>query len=328
LESTTVAIKRRKYRLALDALELLIVERIFELTKINRSQTGTLQCKSLKTVLNCFFWVGYKMRKHIAKALQARSKAVRNAIDRYNSAASLLDPPMAHLTWEQVVEYAFLADFDILRDTRADVQSRPWTRPAYRLAMDRYFKILRVREEIRRLNVEIPRVVTWIRDENRVLRRKEAELNSTEGKTLEDAETDRGMAVQVRLYREQRGRFDDTHMRRFWGLAKTPGFTGSVMPGVSLEVRAARRDVRAAARAQAQTAGERESGGVSESDSDEEMVVDEEEVVVDRGARDEEEDDGWVEDDEGDAALEAVSDLLYTISMVAVDDKGPHVQES
>ncbi|KAJ7326440.1 hypothetical protein DFH08DRAFT_916887 [Mycena albidolilacea] len=309
-ESTTVAIKRRKYRLALDALELLIVERIFELTKINRSQTG------------------YKMRKHIAKALQARSKAVRNAIDRYNSAASLLDPPMAHLTWEQVVEYAFLADFDILRNTRADVQSRPWTRPAYRLAMDRYFKILRAREEIRRLNVEIPRVVTWIRDENRVLRRKEAELNSTEGKTLEDTETDRGMAVQVRLYRERRGRFDDTHMQRFWGLAKTPGFTGSVMPGVSLEVRAARRDAQAAARAQAQTAGERESGGVSESDSDEEMVVDEE-VVIDLGSRDEGEDDGWVEDDEGDDTMEeAVSDLLYTISMVAVDDKGPEVQES
>ncbi|KAJ7708496.1 hypothetical protein B0H14DRAFT_3082218 [Mycena olivaceomarginata] len=201
-ESTTVAVKKRKYRLALDALELLIVERIFELTKMNRSQTG------------------YKMRKHIAKALQARSKAVRNAIDRYNSAASLLDPPMRQLTWEQVVEYAFLADFDILRDTRAEIQSRPWTRPAYRLAMDRYFKILRAREEIRRLNVEIPRVVTWIRDENRILRRKEAELNS-------------GMAVQVRLYRERRGRFDEAHMRRFWALARTPGFTGSVMPGVS-----------------------------------------------------------------------------------------------
>ncbi|KAJ7099644.1 hypothetical protein C8R43DRAFT_1141454 [Mycena crocata] len=62
--STAMEIKKRKYQLALDALELLIVERIFELTKMNQSQTG------------------YKMRKHIAKALQARSKAVRAAIDR------------------------------------------------------------------------------------------------------------------------------------------------------------------------------------------------------------------------------------------------------
>ncbi|KAJ7484572.1 hypothetical protein FB451DRAFT_1436491 [Mycena latifolia] len=65
--STVVEVKKRKYQLALDELELLIVERIFELMKMNQSQTG------------------YKLRKHITKALQARSKAVRNTIDRYNS---------------------------------------------------------------------------------------------------------------------------------------------------------------------------------------------------------------------------------------------------
>ncbi|KAJ7191133.1 hypothetical protein GGX14DRAFT_537905 [Mycena pura] len=176
--STVVEIKKRKYQLALDALELLIVERIFELTKMNQSQTG------------------YKLRKHIAKALQARSKAVKTAIDNYNSAAGLLDPPMPHLGWEQVVEYAFLADFDILRDTRAEVQSCSWARPAYRLAMDRHFRILRAREEIKRLNVEIPRVV---------LRRKEQELGDGTGKTEEEAEADRGLALQVRRYRERRG---------------------------------------------------------------------------------------------------------------------------
>jgi hypothetical protein len=38
--ATVDGIKKRKYALALDALELLIVERIFELTKMNQSQTG------------------------------------------------------------------------------------------------------------------------------------------------------------------------------------------------------------------------------------------------------------------------------------------------
>ncbi|KAJ6463862.1 hypothetical protein DFH09DRAFT_1267388 [Mycena vulgaris] len=165
--ATVAAVKKQKYQLALDALELLIVERIFELTKVNRSQTG------------------YKMRKHIAKALQARSKAVRSAIEHYNSAACALTPPMPQLSWEQVVEYAFLADFDILRDTRAKIQARPWTRPAYRLAMDRYFRILCAREEIQRLNVEIPCVVTWIRDENMFLRKMEDRLHETEGKSEE-----------------------------------------------------------------------------------------------------------------------------------------------
>ncbi|KAJ7134942.1 hypothetical protein C8R43DRAFT_894543 [Mycena crocata] len=303
---TTVEIKKRKYQLALDALELLIVERIFELTKINQSQTG------------------YKMRKHIAKALQARSKAVRAAIDRYNTAALLLDPPMPMLSWDQVVEYAFLADFDILRDTRAEVRERPWTRPAYRLAMDRFFKILRAKEEIKRLNVEIPRVITWIRDENRCLRKKEprggAERNSGQ------------MAVQVRLYRERRGRFDERHMQRFWKLGATPGFTGSLRPGMSLERRAAQR----------QAAAERAGAARDAAADSEEMDVDE--VVVDaagsgwsrQGELDEEWEDedeamppprplapGEESDEEGEglqAREERVSELMHSLAMLAVDD--------
>ena len=40
--------------------------------------------------------------------------------------------------------YTFLADFDLLRDTRQDIRSRPWATPAGRLALDNYFKVLRV----------------------------------------------------------------------------------------------------------------------------------------------------------------------------------------
>ncbi|KAJ7315367.1 hypothetical protein DFH08DRAFT_917710 [Mycena albidolilacea] len=116
------------------------------------------------------------MRQHIAKVLQARSKAVRNIIDRYNAAAIVMEPPMAQLTWEQVVEYTFLADFDILRDTHAEVQAKPWTRPSYRLTMDTYFKIQQAREEIQRLNIEIRRLITWIRDEDCLLQGQEASL--------------------------------------------------------------------------------------------------------------------------------------------------------
>jgi hypothetical protein len=38
--ATVNEIKKRKYHLTLDVLELLIVKRIFELTKMNQSQTG------------------------------------------------------------------------------------------------------------------------------------------------------------------------------------------------------------------------------------------------------------------------------------------------
>ncbi|KAJ7814778.1 hypothetical protein B0H14DRAFT_3476791 [Mycena olivaceomarginata] len=300
------AIKQRKYQLALDALELLIVERIFELTKMNQSETG------------------YKMRKHIAKALQARSKAVKNAIDRYNDAAALLEPPMPKLTWEEVVEYAFLADFDILRDTRAEVQSRPWTRPAYRLAMDRYFKTLRAREEIQRLNIEIQRVVTWIRDENRFLRRMEANLRDGTGKTEEDAETDTMMAVQLRLYRGRRGRFDAGHLRNFTKLAAEPGFTGSLKCGVAVERREVENRLRALQAELASTAptdGVEVDGGAGERGAAMELdpgaaAAEAEEVAADARRRGPE----MGEDDEGDDARdEAVSGLLYQISMLAMD---------
>ncbi|KAJ7151899.1 hypothetical protein C8R43DRAFT_1087929 [Mycena crocata] len=304
---TTVAIKKRKYQLALDALELLIVERIFELTKMNQSQTG------------------YKMRKHIAKALQARSKAVRNAIDRYNTAAIMLDPPMPLLSWDQVVEYAFLADFDILRDTRAEVQARPWTRPAYRLAMDRYFKILRAREEIKRLNVEIPRVITWIRDEDHFLRRREAEMRETAGKTEEKVLLDIQMAVQVQLYRE---RFNERHMQRFWKL-------GSLRPGMSVERRAGQRQHAAERRATAQAAREgREDSSEDGMDVDEVMVVD---AAQHGWSAQGEADDEWEEDyeevlpprplapgedsdEEGDQAKEeGLSAMVCRISLLAID---------
>ncbi|KAJ7734061.1 hypothetical protein B0H14DRAFT_3097692 [Mycena olivaceomarginata] len=185
-QSTVGEIKKRKYQLALNSVEHLIVQRIFELTKVNQSQT-------------------------------ARSKAVKNAIDRYNDAALALDPPMASLTWEQVVEYTFLADFDILRDTRDEVH------------------YVERREEIQRLNIEIRRVVTWIRDENRFLLDQEESLRSEEGKSPEDAEMDRLLAVQVKLYRERRGRFDRTHIQRFQKLAHLNGFTGTIRSGTAVE---------------------------------------------------------------------------------------------
>jgi hypothetical protein len=137
------------------------------------------------------------MQKHIAKVLQARSKVVKNVIDQYNDMAAMLEPPMPKLMWEEMIKYAFLANFNILRDTWAKVQLRPWTRPAYLLSMDRYFKTLHARKEIKYLNVEVQRVVTWIQDENRFLQRMEANLRDGVGTTEEEAEMDTMMAMQA-----------------------------------------------------------------------------------------------------------------------------------
>jgi hypothetical protein len=163
------------------------------------------------------------MRKHISKALQSRSQAIRTALDRYNSAARLLPTPRRQLDWKEVVEYAFLADFDLLRDARQDISDRPWATPAGRLAMDLYFKIERAHEEITRLNVEIRRVATYIRDEDRFLQYSETKA----------CETDTRLALHIKHHRMERGRFNAHHRRRLREIAKLDGFSGSILPGTS-----------------------------------------------------------------------------------------------
>jgi hypothetical protein len=80
------------------------------------------------------------------------------------------------LTWNNIVEYAFLTDFDLLRDSRPDIRDRPWSTPAARAALDQFFKIERAHEEIYHLNIEIPRVVMNIQDENCFLLTHEAKV--------------------------------------------------------------------------------------------------------------------------------------------------------
>ncbi|KAJ7339791.1 hypothetical protein DFH08DRAFT_963839 [Mycena albidolilacea] len=284
-------VKEKKFTDALNALELLIVERIFELTKVNRSGTA------------------YKMRMHIAKALQARSMAIKNAISQYNTAAFALEPPAPSLTWDQVIGYTFLADFDFLRATDGELLNKPWSQPAYYLAMDSYFKILRAREEIVRLNIEICRLVTWINNEDRFLWNCELELVES---------GDSKMAVLVRRYWMERGRSDIHHMKRFWRLAKTPGFTGTLVLGVSHERREARHSERRRRRDAAR------EGGMNVEEEEEEVVT------IDMAAGWQPAaglDDGWVdvergedgeemqEDDEGEVEEgKELSELIYDMT--------------
>ncbi|KAK0461669.1 uncharacterized protein EV420DRAFT_1266632 [Desarmillaria tabescens] len=201
-ESAQTLVRTRDYRRCLNNLEALVVSRIFELTKMNMSKTG----KSY---------------------LILRSKTIQVALTKYNAAAKAMSPPRPPLQWDQVVEYAFLANFDLLRNAREDIIKKPWANPNGRAAMDGYFKLQRAYEEIDRLNVEIKRVVTFIRHEDIYLCQREQELSST----------DPMLAFQIARYRQQWSRFDDLHMKRFSALSGEPGFTGSIVPGELSEPR-------------------------------------------------------------------------------------------
>lgn len=64
---------------------------------------------------------GYKLRQHIAKALNRQSETVRKTIRQYNNQAELLDPPAPQITWEEIAEYSFVGEFDLPRITQSDI---------------------------------------------------------------------------------------------------------------------------------------------------------------------------------------------------------------
>ncbi|KAJ7318180.1 hypothetical protein DFH08DRAFT_714989 [Mycena albidolilacea] len=141
-------VTERKYRAALTEVERLVVQRLLELTKLGMSG------------------LAYNLCEKISKALKTRSEAIRRALIAYNNAAASLSPPRERLSFAQIIHTTSLAEFDILRDTRQDIRLLPWTQPAHREAMVLHFGIRRAKEEIRRLNVEITRLLTFLVDEH------------------------------------------------------------------------------------------------------------------------------------------------------------------
>ncbi|KAG6892945.1 hypothetical protein C0992_011800 [Termitomyces sp. T32_za158] len=145
-QKTAEYVANRKYEKALDHLQLLVIKRLFELHKLNLSQTG------------------YQMRTHIAKSLQTRSKTIRAAITRYNNLAIPLGKPT--LDWTKVSHYAFLDDFYLLRHSHNGINEKPWADPVIRKTMHKFQRLQHAKEEIDRCNVEIQQLHTSIVDEH------------------------------------------------------------------------------------------------------------------------------------------------------------------
>ncbi|KAF9018849.1 hypothetical protein BDZ89DRAFT_1094016 [Hymenopellis radicata] len=185
--------REQTYRRSLDQLEALIVSRIFELTKMNLSGTG------------------YKLRRHIASALQNRSKAVRKALERFNHAAKELGRKT--LVWDEVVEYSFLSDFDLLRDTDSNVLERPWSTHSARQVLDNDFKLRGAASEIQRLNIEISRHIAYMQVEDDYLQRS----------VVRTAGGNPHLANQIDLYRLQRSRTAEDPRAAKLGLKLTGG---------------------------------------------------------------------------------------------------------
>ncbi|KAJ3564681.1 hypothetical protein NP233_g8139 [Leucocoprinus birnbaumii] len=79
-------VEKKDYQQCLDKLEGLVISQVFELSKMNMSQSG------------------YKLRNHVAKALCTQSKAMKSSLEHYNKAAENMQLLRPTLTWEEVVK--------------------------------------------------------------------------------------------------------------------------------------------------------------------------------------------------------------------------------
>ncbi|KAJ6458478.1 hypothetical protein C8R45DRAFT_1110006 [Mycena sanguinolenta] len=193
-----VLTNERRYRRSIDKLERLVVQRLLELTKLSMSGFG---------------------------ALKTRADAIHRALNEYNAAAATLNPPRNQLVWAEVVQTVSLAQFDLLRDTRTDIRSLPWTQPARREAALLYFGIKRAKEEIRRLNVEITRLITFGIDEHVDF------YNAIANNMLEDPHLARELSEQWKY----QSRITEAIVERFVKTSHLPGFSGSLFPGRRLD---------------------------------------------------------------------------------------------
>jgi hypothetical protein len=156
----------------------------------------------------------------ITKGLQRCSTAIRTALDAYNQLACTLEPPHPQLDFKEIITYSSFAEFDLLRDTRGNAQTRLWAQPAYWEVMGLYFKRECARYEIKRLHIEIRRLQTSIHNESI--------LYTTTIYSLNDNPS---LQVALRKKWSIRSQVNDIHLWRLSELLKSPGFTGPTSAG-------------------------------------------------------------------------------------------------
>ncbi|RXW14344.1 hypothetical protein EST38_g11508 [Candolleomyces aberdarensis] len=156
---TLTYIKERRYHQALEGLQKVVVQRLFELHRLNLSG------------------IGYKARTLLAKAMRTRSRAIQSAVNKYNRAA--LDIGRSDtLDFAQAAKYSFVEEFELLKNSHADLSDARWKEPVIREAMKRHQRIQRAREEIIRVNIEIQRIYTAIQDEREEMTMVESRLKA------------------------------------------------------------------------------------------------------------------------------------------------------
>jgi len=165
--------------------------------------------------------LAYKMRRHIQKQLSNRSQAIKSAVKSYNQLAATMDPPRDPLDSHEVLDYAFLAEFDLLRFSQEDIRDKEWVKPANRQAMQQYFQIKAAHNEIIRLNVEGRRLVSSIHAEHIEMPQAISRVRTT----------DPALAHEIEEQWQLRQAINRRHLNCLKDMSGLHGFSGSLLPG-------------------------------------------------------------------------------------------------
>ena len=122
------------------------------------------------------------------------------------------------LTAQSVLNYVYLGEFELLRNSRFNIQERPWAHAAEREAASAYFKLCRTREELERLQVELRRLSIFIDDDEASL--AEAALR------LQDE--DNLIAYQIVKTLQSKVLANEMHRSRIVTILTINDFTGSI----------------------------------------------------------------------------------------------------
>jgi hypothetical protein len=220
--SAAAYLDNRQFIRAVDELEGLVVQRLFELSKAHLAGTGEYSTECLLQYTKRNACIGYKLRKHISKAIVRRSKAVRASLDRYNQLAPLQSPPCPVLEYSDVASYGWLGDFILLKMSRHGILKQPWAVSTNREIARKYFKVLRAKEEIYQLHIEIQRLQAWADDEEHQIHRCAEEMR----------EEDPLLSAEIYLRYAEQSRVNCMHRARLRSIYLLPGYSGAI-PTVS-----------------------------------------------------------------------------------------------
>jgi len=210
--------QERRFVRVVEDLEGLVVQRLLELSKANLAGTG----KHLDICLEpALIFTGYKMRKHISKAITRRSSTICLALEKYNKLAPLQRPPRPILDYSEVIGYASLGEFSLLKHSRYDILAKPWAIPENRAMATKYFRLVRAQEELVRLNVEVRWLQHWVEYDDKKI------LDVLTSLTYDNAgHSDILLAAELNVEYARRRRINDLHRQRLQKIYQLPGFSG------------------------------------------------------------------------------------------------------